>query len=501
MNIDNIPILLAICPFVVFIFLLFIKKIQLIWASIITLAIYTFLAIFYWQILPSFLYISYGKGFFVAVDIFIIIFGAIFFLEILKDLKIIKNISYYLGSLSKDYRIQIIIVAWFLECFIEGTAGFGTPAAVAVPILIGLGLTPMKALIVGLLGNSTPGVFGAAGTPIKMGFVGLNTTLVPLYSALLNCVGFIIPIFMLWFITSGRINRKKEFFDALPFAIFSGLIFVIPSLLFVFFGQEFPTILGSLFGLIIIIISVKLGFLVPKEVLSLSEKKEEEKSSMSPYKAFLPYVLLILLLIIGKIILGNVGISLSLGFDQVFSIFNPGFFFIISGLLVVFIWKEKLEVILNSIKKSFKGAIHPFFIVFSMLAMVQIIVNSGNNYSGILSALSLITKSFETVLLPLFAPFIGAFGSFMTGSVTVSNIMFGHLFNVAATNLSMDASIILSLGVVGAAAGNMIALADILTAEAVTNTKNGEVEVLKGVIIPCLIYLSIVGIIGIVILK
>lgn len=501
MNIDNIPILLSICPFLVFIFLLFIKKIQLIWASVITLAIYTILAIFYWQMIPSFLFMSYGKGFFVAIDIFIIIFGAIFFLEILKDLKIIKNISYYLGSISKDYRIQIIIVAWFLECFIEGTAGFGTPAAVAVPILIGLGLTPMKALIVGLLGNSTPGVFGAAGTPIKVGFVGLNTTLVPLYSALLNCVGFIIPIFMLWFITLGRINRKKEFFDALPFAIFSGLIFVIPSLLFVFFGQEFPTILGSLFGLIMIIISVKLGFLVPKEVLSLSEKKEEESFSMSPYKAFLPYVLLILLLIIGKVILGNVGIPLSFGVNHIFSFFNPGFFFIISGLLVVFIWKENLKVILNSVKKSLKGALHPFFIVFSMLAMVQIIVNSGNNYSGILSALSLITKSFETALLPLFAPFIGAFGSFMTGSVTVSNIMFGHLFNVAATNLSMNTGIILSLGVVGAAAGNMIALADILTAEAVTNTKNGEVEVLKGVIIPCLIYLSIVGIIGIVLLR
>jgi lactate permease len=276
---------------------------------------------------------------------------------------------------------------------------------------------------------------------------------------------------------------------------------VVPSLLFVFFGQEFPTILGSVFGLIVIVISVKLGFLVPKEILSLSEKREEEKLSMSPYKAFLPYIILLSLLIIGKIIFENIGISLFLGFKHVFNVFNPGFFFIISGLLVVFIWKEKFEVILNSIKKALNGAIHPFFIVFLMLAMVQIIVNSGNNYSGILSAISLMTKSFETVLLPLFAPFIGAFGSFMTGSVTVSNIMFGHLFNIAATNLSMDTSIILSLGVVGAAAGNMIALADILTAEAVTGTKNGEVGVIKGVIIPCLIYLSIVGIIGIIVLR
>ena len=204
---------------VVFLFLLFIKKTPLIWCSAVTLALYTILAVFYWQISPEFLYVSYGKGFFVALDIFIIIFGAIFFLEILKDLKIIKNISYYLGGLSKDYRVQIIVIAWLLEAFIEGTAGFGTPAAIAVPLLIGLGLPPLRALIVGLLGNSIPGVFGAAGTPIKIGFAGLNTVGVPFFASLLNLVGFIVPVFMLWMITRGRENKNKEFFGALPFAI------------------------------------------------------------------------------------------------------------------------------------------------------------------------------------------------------------------------------------------------------------------------------------------
>ncbi len=495
---SNIPIILAIFPFLVFLYLLFVKKLPLLWTSVITLGLYTILAIFYWKIFPNFLYISYGKGFFVGLDIFIIIFGAIFFLEILKDLKVIKNISYYLGSISKDYRIQIIIIAWFLECFIEGTAGFGTPAAIAVPLLMGLGLPPVRALVVGLLGNSAPGVFGAAGTPIKMGFVGLNTTGVPLIASLLNMVGFIVPVFMLWIITKDRINRKKEFFDALPFAIWSGLAFVIPSVLFGFIGQEFPSILGSLTGLILIIISIKVGFLVPKEKLSLIEDKVEEKSSMSAFKSFLPYIILILLLILGKIFLGNLGMPLSIGFNHTFNLFNPGFIFIISGLFIILIWQEKRSIISSSIKKAFRGAITPFFVVFSMLAMVQIMINSGNNTSGILSAISLITHGFETTWLPFFAPFIGAFGAFMTGSVTVSNIMFGHLFSIASTNLSLNTSVVLALGVVGAAAGNMIALADILTAEAVTGLKNSEIAVLKGVIVPCLTYIVIVGILGVI---
>lgn len=495
---NHLPILFSAFPFVVFLFLLLVKKTSLLKASIVTLSLYTITAFFYWKIAPLFLYISYGKGFFVALDIFIIIFGAIFFLEILKDLKIIKNISHYLGGLSHDYRVQIIIIAWFLECFIEGTAGFGTPAAIAVPILMGLGLPPVRALVVGLLGNSVPGVFGAAGTPIKMGFIGLNTASVPLISALLNTVGFIIPVFMLWVITSGRQNRRKEFLDALPFAIFSGLAFVIPSLLAVSLGQEFPSIIGSIVGLIIIVLSVKIGFLVPKEKISLVEDYKSD-ATMSPFKAFLPYIILVALLIAGKLLIGKMGIPLSLGFKHTFSLFNPGFIFMISGFIVILIWREKWATTYSSIKKGLGGAIRPFFVVFSMLAMVQIMINSGHNSSGILSAISIITESFETSLLPFFTPFIGAFGAFMTGSVTVSNIMFGNLFNMAATNLGMYPAAILSLGVVGAAAGNMIALADILTAEAVTGLKNSERDVLKGVIIPCLIYLSILGLIGLLV--
>jgi lactate permease len=502
-SINNLPIILSVLPFLVFLYLLLIRKTTLLSTSIITLVLYTILAIFYWQILPLSLFNSYGKGFFVAIDIFIIILGAIFFLEILKDLKIIKSISFYLGGLSKDYRVQIILIAWFFECFLEGTAGFGIPAAIAVPILIGLGLTPIKSLVVGLLGNSTPGVFGAAGTPIKIGFGSLSTASVPLFAALFNLVGFLIPVFMLWVITSGRINRKKEFLEALPFAIYSGLIFVVFSLLFVSFGQEFPSILGSITGLIIIIISIKLNFLIPKNNLSLIEedKKVIETTTMSPIKSFLPYMILVALLILGKIFIDKYGIPIPGNFKHTFKFYNPGFIFMIAGLSVLFIWKQNWKLIITSIRKAFEGAITPFLVVFAMSAMVQIMIKSGENSSGLLSAISYITRGFETNWLPFFAPFIGSFGAFMTGSVTISNIMFGNLFNIASINLSLNTSIVLALGVVGAAAGNMIALADILTAEAVTGLKNSEVKVLKGVIVPCLIYLFIVGFIGLIVFR
>ncbi|PIP69105.1 hypothetical protein COW91_01185 [Candidatus Nomurabacteria bacterium CG22_combo_CG10-13_8_21_14_all_32_8] len=490
-----LPLILSVTPFLIFLFLLLIKKTSLLRASFYASLSCLALMILFWQMDAYFLYVSVGKAVFIALDIFIIIFGAIFFLEILEDLKIIKNISYYLEGFSKDYRVQVIVLAWLFSSFIEGTAGFGTPAAIVVPLLIGIGLTPIKSLVVGLLGNSTAGVFGAAGTPIRIGFSGLDTALVPITASLINLVGFIVPIFMLWIITSGRENRKKEFLDALPFAIWAGVAFVLPSILFVSLGQEFPSILGSIVGLILVVISTKLNIFNPKTEIKLEEEKEVYHT-MSAFKSFLPYGILIVLLVLGKFILSKLSIPIFAGFSHTFNLFNPGFAFILTGIIVYFIWKKKSGVFIDSIKTGFKGAWGPFLVIISMLSVVQLMIYSGNNSSGVDSSINLITKIFGTPLLPIFAPFVGAFGAFMTGSVTISNIMFGNFFNTASLNLGFNQAIILSLLVVGAAAGNMVALADILAAEAVARVKNYERKILKGVIVPCLIYLSLVALIG-----
>jgi lactate permease len=497
---NHLPIILSILPFFVFLYLLLIKKATLLKASLVTLGLYTVLAIFYWQIIGTFLYASFGKGIFVAIDIFLIIFGAILFLEVLKDQKIIKNISHYLSNISRDYRIQVILIAWFFECFLEGTAGFGTPAAIAVPLLIGLGLPPIRALVVGLLGNSIPGIFGAAGTPIRVGFSNLGVANIPQYAAMFNIVGMIVPVFMLWIITAGRPNRKKEFFDALPFAIWSGILFVGFSILFLkLFGQEFPSILGSLAGMIVTIITVKLGIFVPKDKLTLNDNQEDVKT-MSAFKSFLPYIILVVALILGKIIIGKIGFPIGIGFKHTFSLFNPGLIFILVAIIVGVLWQSKKEIIVRSIKSAYRGAIIPFLVIASMMAMVEIMKNSGQNISGLPSAINIIARAIESNLLPFFAPFAGAFGALLTGSVTASSVMFGALFNTTAISIGLNQSIILALLVVGGGIGNMIALADILTAEAVIGEKNAELKILKGVLIPCLICLLMVGVIGMIVI-
>lgn len=490
---------LAISPLIVFVVLIFFKKVKLLWASLFSLLTTLFLVLCIWQMKSAFIVSSFFKGTFVATDILLIIFGAIFFLETLRRTKTIDNLCLFLQKISPDYRIQVILLAWFLENFIEGTAGFGTPSTVVAPLLIGIGLSPISAVSVALLGNSAAGVFGAAGTPIRVGFSGLNISGIPLYAALINMVGFIVPIFILWMAIPKQKEKISHFFEALPFAIFSGIAFVVPSVFLTFIGQEFPSILGSVIGLIIVLLAIKFKILTPHNTRNLRQENLEIKT-VSTFRTFFPYILLIALLLIGKFFFNNIGFTLDFGIKHTFNLFNPGVVFILATIPTIILYKTKYKFNPDLIKESFLKTIEPFLVIALISIMVQLMINSGQNISNNLSFLQIMAINFRTSLLPFISPFIGAFGSFLTGSVTISNIMFGSILQSTSIVMGFNTAIILSLELVGAAAGNMIALADIIPALTVVGLKGQEREVVKNVIIPCSIYVLLVGLVGLLII-
>ena len=482
--------LLAIFPLLIFVALLLIGRLKVLSASLTSLVITAILAVFYWQMNFSLVLSTFLKGGLIAFDIFLIVFGAILFVSLLKKTNIIGNLCFYLETFSKDLRIQVILLAWFLENFLEGTAGFGTPSAVVAPILVGLGLSPIHAVAVAMLGNSASVVFGAAGTPIRVGFSGLNISQIPYYSGLFNLVGSLVPVFMLFAITFRKEDWKKRFTEALPFTIFAGLAYSVPAFFITYLGQEFSSIMGSIIGLTLVLLAIKLKFLVPKNVME-SEKKEFTEEKLPIRKVIFPYLLLVALLILGKFLLGNVGFSFNFGLSHRFNLFNPGIIFILTSAIFFFSWTKGLPKIGGIIGNSFKRSLEPFLIIALMSALAQIMINSGQD--------DILAQGLKTAALPLIAPAMGAFGSFMTGSATVSNIMFGGLLAKAAIDMGFASAIILSLELVGAAAGNMIALADIMPALAVVGLKGKEREIIKRVIIPCVIYVLLVGIIGILV--
>lgn len=475
----NTAVVLSVLPFLLFLLLLLWQKKSLVLASGASLALMVITAIFYWRILPGAFLGASIKGLTTAFEIFLIIFGAVFFLEILKKKGIIESICFYLESFSKDYRFQVILLAWFFENFLEGMAGFGTPAAIVAPLLIGMGLSPLKAVILALLGNSTAGVFGAVGTPIRLGLAELANGSVAVNAARFNLIGLLVPVFMLWILLADQPEKRRQFFEALPFALWSGIAFVVPAYFLVFIGQEFASILGSIVGLVLIFLTLRLKIFLPRN--ERDPHPAQKPANLLPLiRVVFPYFIFITLLVLGKIFFGTS------------KLFNPGIIFIFSGLLTLVFFPRTPKLITVSFKEAWQRSRSPFFVIAAMSVLVQILLKT--------PSLIVISQSLESRLLPFFTPFIGAFGAFLTGSVTLSNIMFANFLATAGRFLQMDLAKILALQLVGAAAGNMIALADILAAESVVGLKNQERSVLKGVLGPCLIYLVLAGAIGLLVI-
>ncbi|WP_250132325.1 L-lactate permease, partial [Vibrio crassostreae] len=134
------------------------------------------IALFAWDMSSTRVLASVFQGFGITVSVLWIVFGAIFLLNTLKHTGAITTIRNGFTDISADRRVQAIIIAWCFGSFIEGASGFGTPAAIAAPLLVAIGFPALAAVLMGMMIQSTPVSFGAVGTPIIVGVnKGLDT--------------------------------------------------------------------------------------------------------------------------------------------------------------------------------------------------------------------------------------------------------------------------------------------------------------------------------------
>jgi len=110
------------------------------------------------------------KGALTACEILTIVFGAVLFQYMLQEGGALQVIREGFSGLTRDRKVLAILIGFIFGGFIEGIAGFGTPAAIVAPLLVALGLPPTAAVVIALLYNSTPASFGAVGVPIVVGF-------------------------------------------------------------------------------------------------------------------------------------------------------------------------------------------------------------------------------------------------------------------------------------------------------------------------------------------
>lgn len=556
---DNtfVAALLAVSPILVAGILLLGFRLPATIAMPIALVVAAVVAFFAWDISAITIGASIFQGVLVAIGLLWIVFGALLMLATVTKSGAIDTIRAGFVSVSADRRIQIIIVAWLFGSFIEGAAGFGTPAAVVAPLMLALGFPAVAAVIGGLILQSTPVSFGAVGTPMltgigdglksatsdelsadaaaraselgldRLGFVAHTATEVALIHAI---CGIFIPLTLACFMT-GFFGERKRFADGFavaPFAVFAAAAFILPYLAVAFLlGPEFPSLLGGLIGLLIVIPAAKAGFLVPKDTWDFapqyrwpekwmgSVSPDEEAASLQKkmplIQAWAPYVVVVILLLLtrnipaikdfltGPVVLhiNNIfGTPISQKMDLLYS---PGAIFVVACLITYGLHRMNGRQIAASWKLAGGQIAGAAVALLCSLPMVRVFINSGADFNGSgydSMPVTLASAAADTMghYWPLAAPFIGALGAFVAGSNTVSNNMFAQFQFSTGVNIGAPTpETVVAAQAVGGAAGNMVAVHNVVAAAATVGLLGREGEIIRKTVIPMCVYALTAG--------
>ncbi len=496
------------------------------------------------------------NGVVTAISLLYIVFGAILMLYTLEESGGIRSIRSGFTSISPDRRVQAIIIAWTFGSLIEGASGFGTPAAIAAPLLVAIGFPAMAAVMVTLIIQSTPVSFGAVGTPILVGVrTGLegqplvDATIAPMpffdylleitvkVATLHGLVGFLIPLILVGMLTRffGANRSFAEGFRIWKFALFAGLAFTVPYyIIAVVLGPEFPSLLGGIIGLLIVVPAAKRGFLIPQEVFDFPARKDWDpawvgklddledhhasKPLMPLLKAWAPYVFVVILLVLTRTVgplkawLNSPEVTIAL--DNLFSsginarvqvLYLPGTILILASIFTWFYHGMKVSDYGRALKSSGSTMMAAAPALLLAVPMVQVFLNSA---SDTLASMPIVLAEGVSSVVgngwPMFAPLIGAMGAFVAGSNTISNMMFSLFQFSTAEQIGLGAagaSTVVALQAIGGAAGNMICVHNVVAASATVGLTDREGAIIRQTLIPMAYYVVQGGLLGFALLS
>lgn len=523
------------------------------------------LALLVWKVQPVQVAAATVNGVVIAVGLLYIVFGAILLLNTLRASGALNVIRTGFTDISPDRRVQVIIIAWLFGSFIEGSAGFGTPAAVAVPLMVGLGFPAMAAVVAGMVIQSTPVSFGALGTPILVGVNnGLaNDTAVMEFAATLGhngtdlaangflaslaikvailhaITGTLIPLIVICLMTK-FFGPKRSIADGLKlwkFALFASVAMTIPYVLVArFLGPEFPSLIGGLVGLAIVVTAAKRGFLLPAQSAAVWDFAERQQwddewngtvdvtdgdddstvAAMSLVKAWSPYLLVAAFLVITRV--PELGINAILKSDAMtwthpklwgtdinlkFQVlYLPGTIFIAVSLMTWAMHRINRAKYAEAWKRSGRTMIAASVALIFTVPMVQVFINSAGGTAGYDKMPLVLAEGVSSAVgaaWPLFAPLIGGFGAFVAGSNTVSNMMFSLFQFGVGQKIGVDPTWVVALQAVGGAAGNIICVHNVVTASAVVGLNGREGSIIRKTLPAFFYYALIAGILGLIV--
>lgn len=444
-----------------------------------------------WQMSLTGTFLSIAEGFFVALwPIGFIVISALFCYSLSLETGQINIIKKILEGISSDKRVQVLLIAWGFGGFMEGVAGYGTSVAIPAGILLVLGFGPLYSALICLISIGGSNSFGSVGIPVIMlaNQVKLDYKIMGINVAI-QLLPFVIIIPVILVILAARRESKSikdAFKGKIVWVLIASTVAYIPAILTaIYIGPEMPAIVGGVLVMLAVIITSKILFKKPENYEKISAK--------AALKAFLPYILMVIFIfLVNPVNKGlyeflnkytTINIDFSLGNNYkigngeitAFKIFLAP---VVPILLATFIGGKLQGTRTGLIKKTFiwvvKKNLKTLFTIIGIVSLASFMKHSGIIIS-VANGFTMITGRFY----PLIAPFIGAIGTFMTGSNTSANLLFGSLQSVAADNLGINKYWLVASNTVGATLGTMISLQSLSIVAATVGLKGKESIVLK----------------------
>lgn len=471
-------------------------------SALITLIVSAVIALFVYDfpVKDTGLSIVYGalKAIF---PILIIIVMAIFSYNVLTYTKKMEIIKDQFSNISSDKSVQVLLLTWGFGGLLEGMAGFGTAVAIPAAILISLGFKPIFSALVSLIANSVATGFGAVGTPVKVlaeqGGIENVQELSAQIVLQLSPMMIIIP-FILMFLTDPSIK-------SLPKNIFVSLLVGVVSLVTQYFvaiymGAETPAIIGSLAAILVIIIYARIA--------ERKKEKHASKYSMKDYlQAWSVYGLILFLVILTSPLFPLRGVlEPLLKTNFAFEIFDTasnaiktrtvsiswlvdaGILLFVGSILGGLIQGARIGELFKLLGRVIKQQWRTIVTVCSLIALSSVM-----DFSGMIFVLGVALSSATGSLYPFFAPAIGCLGTFLTGSDTSSNILFGKLQASVAGPVGIDQSWLVGANTAGATGGKIISPQSIAIATSACGLQGQEGIIMKKALPYALIYIIIAG--------
>ena len=435
-----------------------------------------------------------AEAVFIALTILWIIFPALCIHELQLRTGSVDVIRMAMGRLSDDPRIIALLVAWFFALFIEGAAGFGTSVALAAPFLVSAGFGRVEAVSIALIGHAVGVSFGAVGTPVLpqvavTAFSGVEIAgATGVYHVVL---GGVMPLVAMGLVTRTMPSGRRTGRTIWGWTVGAAALFLIPFFLIAWYvGPELPTLGGALVGGITFV-----GLLLwarRHTAASVPVSDPAQHSLPQLARAAAPYLILVAVVVLTRLppdvkrVLQNVALEWS--YAETFSgrmayLYHPGTMLAV-GFLAGAWWQNAPAPDVRGAMIAAGRRLGPVALALvAMLALSRVMV-----YAGMIDVLAEAASLAAGDAWPVFSPFVGMLGTFVTGSATASNILFTDFQQAAALRLGVPALPMIGAQGFGAAVGNIICPHNIIAAGATVGLTGEEGAVLKRTLVPALGY-------------